>query len=140
MAPDRLRPLAIMERVKELETREHAAAVGVLRARYDRLETEREALLARLSSESHIDGLEGAPYLGRFIGSIRAELERNAREAARLAPDLAQAEEKLRAALSEQKTFEILRLSRMQQQRKDRARRAAAAQDLNTLQRWIRPG
>ena len=103
-------------------------------------ETEREALLARLSSESHIDGLEGAPYLGRFIGSIRAELERNAREAARVAPDLAQAEEKLRAALSEQKTFEILRLSRMQQQRKDRTRRAAAAQDLNTLQRWIRPG
>ena len=104
------------------------------------VQVEREALLARLSSESHIDGLEGAPYLGRFIGSIRAELERNAREAARVAPDLAQAEEKLRAALSEQKTFEILRLSRMQQQRKDRTRRAAAAQDLNTLQRWIRPG
>lgn len=139
MATDRLRALAIMERVKELETREQAAAVGALRARHDKLAEEREALLTRLAGESRIEGLEGAPYLGRFIGAIRAELDRNAREAARLLPDLAAAEDRLRAALSEQKTFEILRHSRIEQQRKERVRRAATAQDLNTLQRWNRP-
>ncbi|WP_323765214.1 hypothetical protein [Marinovum sp.] len=138
MTTKRLRSLSVMERVKELETREQAGVVGALRARFDTLEQERAALLARLFGESHIDGLEGAPYLGRFIASIRAELERNGRETARLTPDLAAAEEKLRAALSEQKTFEILRLSTLRRQRKEAARRAAAAQDLQTLQRWTR--
>ena len=138
MATDWLRPLAIMERVKELETRERAAAVGTLRATADQLATERDALMARLAGESHIDGLEGAPYLGQFIRSIRAELDHNAREAARLAPELARAEDALRDAISEQKTFEILRLTRLDQQRKDRARRATAAQDFQTLQRWSR--
>lgn len=138
MTTKRLRSLRVMERVKEIETREQARAVGALRARFDKLEEERAALLARLSGESHIDGLEGAPYLGRFIASIRAELDRNSRETARLLPDLSRAEEKLRAALSEQKTFEILRLTTLRRQRKETTRRAAAAQDLQTLQRWTR--
>ena len=52
----------------------------------NRLDSEKQALLHRLSGESRIDGLEGAPYLGRFIRSIRAEVDRISHEASKLAP------------------------------------------------------
>ncbi|GGG67563.1 hypothetical protein GCM10011415_13260 [Salipiger pallidus] len=138
MATDRLRALRVMERLREIDTRERATEAASLRARSDTLETEREALLARLSGESRIEGLEGAPYLGRFITSIRSELDRNTREAARLAPELAQAEDRLREAMAEQKTYEILRIATLDRQRKEAARREARDQDMQTILRWQR--
>ena len=138
MATDRLRALRVMERLREIDTRERATEAAGLRARADALETEREALLARLSGESRIEGLEGAPYLGRFINSIRSELDRNTRETARLAPELAQAEDRLREAMAEQKTYEILRIATLDRQRKEAAKREARDQDMQTILRWQR--
>ncbi|APZ50358.1 flagellar FliJ family protein [Salipiger abyssi] len=134
----RLRALETMERIKRLDTEAQARETGALRARMDRLESEKQALLQRLSGESHIDGLEGAPYLGRFIRSIRSELDRISHEAAKLAPELARAEDRLRAALSEQKTYEILRLTRLSELRKAARKREAATQDELSLLRWNR--
>ena len=134
----RLRALQVMERLKSLETERQAAETGAIRARMDRLETDKTALLERLSGESRIDGLEGAPYLGRFIRSIRAEVDRISNDAAKLAPELARSEEKLRAALAEQKTYEILRLKRLAEEREARVKREADAQDELSLLRWNR--
>ncbi|AWI86151.1 hypothetical protein CEW88_20630 (plasmid) [Alloyangia pacifica] len=136
----RLRALQVMERLKSLETERQAAETGAIRARMDRLENDKTALLERLSGESRIDGLEGAPYLGRFIRSIRAEVDRISNDAAKLAPELARSEEKLRAALAEQKTYEILRLKRLAEEREARAKREADAQDELSLLRWNRTG
>ncbi|MCR8550568.1 flagellar export protein FliJ [Salipiger sp. P9] len=134
----RIKALEIMERVKRLDTERQARATGEIRARMDRLDSEKQALLQRLSGESHIEGLEGAPYLGRFIHSIRSELDRISHEAAKLAPELARAEDRLRIALSEQKTYEILRFTRLTEARKQDAKREAAAQDELSLLRWKR--
>lgn len=137
--PRRLRALEIMARVKRLETEDKARAVGEIRARMSTFEAEKEALLGRLTGESRIEGLEGAPYLGRFIRSIRQEVDRNTAAAAKLAPELARAEDALRDALAEQKTFEILHQTRLLEERIEKAKREEKAQDEISLLRWGQP-
>ncbi|MBP0484564.1 flagellar export protein FliJ [Sagittula salina] len=137
--PRRLRALEIMARVKRLETEDKARAVGEIRARMSTFEAEKEALLGRLTGESRIEGLEGAPYLGRFIRSIRQEVDRNTAAAAKLAPELARAEDALRDALAEQKTFEILHQTRLREERIEKAKREEKAQDEISLLRWGQP-
>lgn len=134
----RLKALGVMEKVKRLDTEEQARTAGALRVRMDAFELQKEQLLARIAGESRIDGIEGAPYLGRFISSIRAELEHIAHQQATLAPELAQAEERLRAALSEQKTYETLQATRLRAERNHKKRREARSQDELSLLRWGR--
>jgi len=132
----RIRALGVMERVKTLDTERQARETGAIRDRMRGLERDRQSLLQRISQESRVEGMEGAAYLGRFIRSIRAEIERLETEIARLRPELEAAEEALRAALAEQKTFEILRLSRMRAELRADRKRAAAALDEIALQGW----
>lgn len=132
----RLRALSVMERVKRQETESRAAALGELRARMAVLERDKETLLRRITTESHVDGVEGAAYLGRFIRAIRAEIERTETEIARHKPELDRAEDALRQALAEQKTYEILRLTRLAEDREAQARREAAAMDEIGRQSW----
>lgn len=132
----RIRALGVMERVKRLDTERQARDTGAIRDRMRGLERDRQSLLQRISQESRVEGMEGAAYLGRFIRSIRAEIERLETEIARLRPELEAAEEALRAALAEQKTFEILRLSRMRAELRADRKRAAAALDEIALQGW----
>ena len=80
--------------------------------------------------------MEGAAYLGRFIRSIRAEIERLDAEMTRLRPDLNRAEETLRAAMAEQKTFEILKVSRLAAEHRAEKKREAARLDEIALQTW----
>ncbi|MBY6006479.1 flagellar FliJ family protein [Salipiger bermudensis] len=134
----RLRALEVMERLKRLDTEREARSTAQLRDRMNQLDSEKQSLLHRLSGESRIEGLEGAPYLGRFIRSIRAEVDRISHESARLAPDVAAAEERLRAALAEQKTYEILRLKRLSEERNAQKKREAKDQDELSLLRWKR--
>lgn len=135
----RIRALGIVERVKRLETETQAAETAAIRDRMLRLEADKQSLLQKISRESRVDGVEGAAYLGRFIRSIRAEIERVETDIARLRPDLTKAEDALREALSEQKTFEILRLSRMAAELKADRKREAARLDAVALQGWRRP-
>ncbi|OWU83174.1 hypothetical protein ATO6_20240 [Oceanicola sp. 22II-s10i] len=132
----RIRALDIMERVKRLETEEKARAAGQIRGKMTQLEAEKETLIQRISGESHVEGVEGAIYLGRFIRSIRAEIERISSEMATLRPGLNKAEDALRSALAEQKTYEILRLSRMAELRHAEKKREAAEMDEVARQRW----
>ncbi|MEQ5870655.1 flagellar FliJ family protein [Sagittula sp. NFXS13] len=132
----RLRALEVMERLKRMDTEREAQSTASLRDSMVQLEAEKTALLARLSGESRIEGLEGAPYLGRFIRSMRAELDRISHEIARLQPEVAQAEDRLRAALSEQKTYETLRQRRLSEDRKAARKREAHDMDLLTVMRW----
>ena len=132
----RIRALGVMERVKTLDTERQARDTGAIRDRMRGLERDRQSLLQRISQESRVEGMEGAAYLGRFIRSIRAEIERLETEIARLRPELDAAEEALRAALAEQKTFEILRLSRMRAELRADRKRTAAALDEIALQGW----
>lgn len=132
----RIRALGVMERVKTLDTERQARDTGAIRDRMRGMERDRQSLLQRISQESRVEGMEGAAYLGRFIRSIRAEIERLETEIARLRPELDAAEEALRAALAEQKTFEILRLSRMRAELRADRKRTAAALDEIALQGW----
>ncbi|WP_417743923.1 flagellar export protein FliJ [Salipiger sp.] len=134
----RLKALDVMERLKRLDTEREARSTAQLRDRMARLDSEKQALLQRLSGESRIEGLEGAPYLGRFIRSIRAEVDRISHEAAILAPEVAAAEARLGDALSEQKTFEILRLKRITEERVVQKKREARELDELSLMRWRR--
>ena len=134
----RLKALDVMERLKRLDTEREARSTAQLRDRMARLNSEKQALLQRLSGESRIEGLEGAPYLGRFIRSIRAEVDRISHEAAILAPEVAAAEDRLRDALAEQKTFEILRLKRLTEERAAQKKREARELDELSLMRWRR--
>jgi len=134
----RLKALDVMERLKRLDTEREARSTAQLRDRMARLDSEKQALLHRLSGESRIDGLEGAPYLGRFIRSIRAEVDRISHEASKLAPEVAAAENRLRAALSEQKTYETLRLKRLAEERDAQKKREAKELDELSLLRWTR--
>lgn len=134
----RLKALDVMERLKRLDTEREARSTAQLRDRMNRLDSEEQALLHRLSGESRIDGLEGAPYLGRFIRSIRAEVDRISHEASKLAPEVAAAEDRLRAALAEQKTYEILRLKRLTEERDAQKKREAKDLDELSLLRWKR--
>ena len=134
----RLKALDVMERLKRLDTEREARSTAQLRDRMNRLDSEKQALLHRLSGESRIDGLEGAPYLGRFIRSIRAEVDRISHEASKLAPEVAAAEDRLRAALSEQKTYETLRLKRLTEERDAQKKREAKELDELSLLRWTR--
>lgn len=134
----RLKALDVMERLKRLDTEREARSTAQLRDRMARLDSEKQALLQRLSGESRIEGLEGAPYLGRFIRSIRAEVDRISHEAAILAPEVAAAEARLRDALAEQKTFEILRLKRLTEERAAQKKREARDLDELSLMRWRR--
>ena len=134
----RLKALDVMERLKRLDTEREARSTAQLRDRMNLLDSEKQALLHRLSGESRIDGLEGAPYLGRFIRSIRAEVDRISHEASKLAPEVAAAEDRLRAALAEQKTYEILRLKRLTEERDAQKKREAKDLDELSLLRWKR--
>lgn len=134
----RIRALATMERVKRMETEQKARDAAAIRDRMGRMEREKQSLLRRISQESRIDGMEGAAYLGRFIRSIRAEIERLDAEMTRLRPDLNRAEETLRAAMAEQKTFEILKVSRIAAEHRAEKKREAARLDEIALQTWRR--
>jgi len=134
----RLKALDVMERLKRLDTEREARSTAQLRDRMARLDSEKQVLLHRLSGESRIDGLEGAPYLGRFIRSIRAEVDRISHEASKLAPEVAAPEDRLRAALSEQKTYETLRLKRLTEERDAQKKREAKELDELSLLRWTR--
>lgn len=132
----RIRALGTMERVKRMETEQKARDSAAIRDRMGRMEREKQALLRRISQESRVDGVEGAAYLGRFIRSIRAEIERLDTEMARLRPELNRAEERLRAAMAEQKTFEILKVSRIAAEHRAEKKREAARLDEIALQSW----
>ncbi|WP_336043123.1 flagellar export protein FliJ [Pseudooceanicola nanhaiensis] len=132
----RIRALGTMERVKRMETEQKARDSAAIRDRMGRMEREKQALLRRISQESRVDGVEGAAYLGRFIRSIRAEIERLDAEMARLRPELNRAEERLRAAMAEQKTFEILKVSRIAAEHRAEKKREAARLDEIALQSW----
>ena len=132
----RIRALGTMERVKRMETEQKARDSAAIRDRMGRMEREKQALLRRISQESRVDGVEGAAYLGRFIRSIRAEIERLDAEMARLRPELNRAEERLRAAMAEQKTFEILKVSRIAAEHRAEKKREAARLDEIALQGW----
>ena len=132
----RIRALGTMERVKRMETEQKARDSAAIRDRMSRMEREKQALLRRISQESRVDGVEGAAYLGRFIRSIRAEIERLDAEMARLRPELNRAEERLRAAMAEQKTFEILKVSRIAAEHRAEKKREAARLDEIALQSW----
>ena len=132
----RIRALGTMERVKRRETEQKARDSAAIRDRMNRMEREKQALLRRISQESRVDGVEGAAYLGRFIRSIRAEIERLDAEMARLRPELNRAEERLRAAMAEQKTFEILKVSRIAAEHRAEKKREAARLDEIALQSW----
>ncbi|MGR3372826.1 flagellar export protein FliJ [Pseudooceanicola nanhaiensis] len=132
----RIRALGTMERVKRMETEQKARDSAAIRDRMNRMEREKQALLRRISQESRVDGVEGAAYLGRFIRSIRAEIERLDAEMARLRPELNRAEERLRAAMAEQKTFEILKVSRIAAEHRAEKKREAARLDEIALQSW----
>ena len=132
----RIRALGTMERVKRMETEQKARDSAAIRDRMGRMEREKQALLRRISQESRVDGVEGAAYLGRFIRSIRAEIERLDAEMARLRPELNRAEERLRAAMTEQKTFEILKVSRIAAEHRAEKKREAARLDEIALQSW----
>jgi len=132
----RIRALGVMERVKRLETERQARETAAIRDRMLALERDKQSLLRRISQESRVEGMEGAAYLGRFIRSIRAEVERIDTEIARIRPDLTKAEEALRTALAEQKTYEILRLSRMAAEHRAQKKREAATLDEIALQSW----
>ncbi|MGR3452400.1 flagellar FliJ family protein [Pseudooceanicola sp.] len=134
----RIRALGVMERVKRLETERQARETAAIRDRMLALERDKQSLLRRISQESRVEGMEGAAYLGRFIRSIRAEVERIDTEIARIRPDLTKAEEALRTALAEQKTYEILRLSRMAAEHRTQKKREAATLDEIALQGWRR--
>lgn len=134
----RIRALGLMERVKTLETEKKARETAEIRDRMITLENDKQTLLRRISQESRVEGMEGAAYLGRFIRSIRAEVERLDAEMARIRPELTRAEESLRAALAEQKTFEILRLTRVAAEHRAEKKREAAKLDEIALQGWRR--
>ncbi len=133
----RIRALSIMERVKRLETERQAQETGALRDRMRGFEAEKQTLIRRLSGESRTEGIEGAAYLGRFIRSIRAEVERLDTEIARLRPDLDRAEEALRAALAEQKRYEILMRARIAEDHRATRKREAARMDEYAKRAWI---
>lgn len=132
----RIRALGTMERVKRLETEQKARATAAIRDRMIRLEREKQSLLQRISQEARVEGMEGAAYLGRFIRSIRAEVERLDAEMTRIRPELERAEDMLRAAISDQKTFEILKVSRMAAEHRAEKKREAQRLDEIALQTW----
>ncbi|WP_163851496.1 flagellar FliJ family protein [Pseudooceanicola aestuarii] len=134
----RLRALRVIERVKEQDTERSARAAAELRSRIEALEATRAELLHRITRESRIEGLEGAAYLGQFIRAIRAEVERVQHQIDELTPARQKAEDALRDALAEQKTYEILRLRRLADNRRDAARRDTARQDEIARLRWQR--
>ncbi|WP_375689928.1 flagellar FliJ family protein [Pseudooceanicola sp. LIPI14-2-Ac024] len=134
----RLRALGVMERVKGFETDRQARQTAEIRDRMRKLVAEKQSLLHRITTESHVESTEGAAYLGRFIRSIRAEIERVDTLIHMLKPDLERAEEALRNALAEQKTFEILRISRTAALRDAARKREAAELDEIALQTWRR--
>ena len=134
----RLDALATLGRVSEMDTRRLAADTAALRDSYARLEQDRAALLARLAGESQTPGIEGAAYLGQFIRSIRAEVDRLTREMRAMEPQVRRAEDQLREALLQQKTYDILHLTRSAALRKAQSRKAARQADALSLQRWTR--
>ena len=135
-AKRRLRALRTVERVKEMETQEKAAKAAELRAQVDQFETEKRALLNHIDGKSLNHWIEGAPYLGQFIRSIRAEIERLQFEISKLEPARNRAERDLRDALAEQKTFEILRLRRLAEEKHAAKKREAARMDDIARERW----
>ncbi len=132
----RIKALTIVERVKKLDTEQLAREAGELRRQMATFESEKQALLRRISSESRVDGVEGGAYLGRFIRAARAEVERVSAKMSELRPDLDAAEDRLRAALSEQKMYEILRLTRLTEERNASRKREAARLDEIARQTW----
>ncbi len=133
----RIRALSVMERVKKLETEEQARETGMLQSRMTTLEAEKKTLLRRLSTQTQNGGVEGAEYLGRFIRSIRAEVERLDTERARLRPELEEAEKRLREKLAEQKTYEILKAARLAELAQIARRNEARALEDIARDRWL---
>jgi flagellar biosynthesis chaperone FliJ len=138
MAGNRTRALALMERLRGLEIEEQAQELGVLRSTMERMRRDREILSTRLREEVHVDTMEAAPYVGRFIEAIRSELAYIDEQMEVIKPRLSELEDKLRVLFQDQKVYETLRLTRLREAKREAERREEAELEELTLLRWNR--
>lgn len=135
---DRLRALAVLERLRRHEMEAQARELAVLRAQVARLESDRADLLRRLQDEACIVAIEAAPYVGAYIRSVRSEVARLDAALAHAAPEVAAQEEALSARFRDLRTV-ALALSRTREAAMEAQDRCDAAEtDALSITRWSR--
>ncbi len=135
---DRLRTLALLERLGRHEMALEARELGVMRAHVAKLEENSRNLREKLRTEAHIVTLEAAPYVGAFIRSVRAEEAETERAMARAAPRVAELEAAVLARFRNVATLRLALDQTKTKARAEQARRDALNTDTQTLFRWTR--
>lgn len=135
---DRIRTLALLERLRRHEMAAEARELGDLRSYVARLENTRTVLLEKMRTEARIVTLETAPYVGAYIRSVRNEEAQINRALTTVAPRV---EELERAMLERFREIATIRLA--SEQTKKAVRQARDLKETNqtdeqTLIRWVR--
>ena len=101
MARDRLAALAVIRRLADQRLEQDATALTALRGRIAGLQAAKAQLRHKAAHEGSILSAEAAPYVVRFLRSVRAEEVRLDSEIARLAQAAAQQEHIVRESFRE---------------------------------------
>lgn len=135
---DRIRMLAILERLRRHEMESEARELAALRSHVVALQHNRAELLDRLRREARIITLEAAPYVGSYIRAVRNEIAHIDRALAKARPHLDALEAAMAERFREKETI-TLALNRAREHAKQaRDRREAAENDALTLMRLVR--
>ncbi len=135
---DRVRTLALLERLRRHEMMSEAGELAALRAQIAELERKRSDLLNRLRTEARIVSLEAAPYVGAYIRAIRHEVAQIDRALEKAAPRLEALEQEMAERFREIATIKLASERTQKELRQAHEAREALEADAQTLIRWVR--
>ncbi len=135
---DRVRTLALFERLRRHEMMSEAGELAALRAQIAELERKRSDLLNRLRTEARIVSLEAAPYVGAYIRAIRHEVAQIDRALEKAAPRLEALEQEMAERFREIATIKLASERTLKEMRQAHEAREALEADAQTLIRWVR--
>lgn len=133
---DRIRTLAVLERLRTHEMEGEARELAALRAHIARLQRARADLLDRLKNEARIITLEAAPYVGAYIRAVRNEVVQIDRALAKVSPRVDALEVAMVERFREKETITLALNRARKREHQARVRRETAETDALTLMRW----
>jgi hypothetical protein len=134
---DRIRTLALMERLRRHDMAAEARELADLRAKRDALENNRVTLLERLRTEARIVTLESAPYIGRYIRAVRSEEAQINRALAQTTPRVEELEHAMLERFQELATIRLARERMEKVLGQARDMRETTHRDEQTLTRYL---
>ncbi|MFO8126296.1 flagellar export protein FliJ [Yoonia sp.] len=133
---DRIRTLAVLEKLRRNDMESEVRELAALRAHIQRLRDNRSNLLNRLRTEARIITLEAAPYVGSYIRSVRGEIAQIDLALSKALPRADVLEAAMAECFCEVKTLSLALERATTQARQDSDRLASAEADELALLRW----